>query len=204
MVVLPLVPVTPTTSSASDGWPSSAAATGAIATRSVRDHDLRHTDGKRTLVEQRDRAALDRVGSEVVSVDQEPAHAAEQRAGCDRAGVVHDRGDVDTREVTDRGGDRQAPRLVEEPREIHRATEWSTTVTRTTTVTWSAQARARRRRCLRASEPCPRRRRESRRSRPPERGRGGDPQLADREVRELARTPVRTRRSRRSMSTARR
>ena len=51
----------------------------------VRDHDLRHTDGKRTLVEQRDRAALDRFGSEVVSVDEEPAHAHEQRAGCDRS-----------------------------------------------------------------------------------------------------------------------
>ena len=49
---------------------------GAIATRASLDDDLRHVDGKRALDEQRDRAALDRLGGEVVAVDEAPAHAA--------------------------------------------------------------------------------------------------------------------------------
>ena len=58
---------------------NSSAATG-MAARA--DHEqLRHVEVERTLDDERDRPALDRLAGEVVAVDRLPGRAEEERAG---------------------------------------------------------------------------------------------------------------------------
>ena len=82
-MVLPFVPVTPTTVERrrTDDPSSVAASRPHREPHVVDDHDLRHIDGRATRsTSSGDRAALDRRGGEVVTVGDQPAHAAEQRA----------------------------------------------------------------------------------------------------------------------------
>ena len=72
VVVLPLVPVIPTTRSSAVGSPWKRAAAGPIAARTSGDHDLGHAQVQRPLADQRRRAPLDGVRGEVVPVGLEP------------------------------------------------------------------------------------------------------------------------------------
>ena len=70
MVVLPLVPVTPTTVSASDGWPQNASAIGPIASRTERASSWGSGVSIDPLHEERGGARPSAaVGREVVAVD---------------------------------------------------------------------------------------------------------------------------------------
>ena len=81
MVVLPLVPVIPTTCSSAVGSPWKRAAARAIAAADVVDQHLGHAEAERPLDDERGGAARHRVGGEVVPVAGEAGHAEEQRAG---------------------------------------------------------------------------------------------------------------------------
>ena len=85
VVVLPFVPVMPTTSSRAVGIAVQAGGGGRHRGADVVDEDLGHAEPERVLDDQRHGAARDRVGREVVAVAREAAHAEEQRAGRDAA-----------------------------------------------------------------------------------------------------------------------
>ena len=63
MVVLPLVPVTPSTRIAADGWPYRVAASGPERGAHARHPGLRHRQRQRALDEQRHRAPGDGLGA---------------------------------------------------------------------------------------------------------------------------------------------
>ena len=78
----------PTTGSRAVGSPWKRAAATAIARADVLDLHLGHAEPERPRDHERRRAALDRVGGEVVAVAGEAGHAEEQVAGLHRAVVV--------------------------------------------------------------------------------------------------------------------
>ena len=78
MVVLPLVPVTPSTRIAADGWSYSVAATGPSAARTLGTSSLGDLERQRAFDQQRDRTAGHRVGGVVVAV-------GDARRGCTRS-----------------------------------------------------------------------------------------------------------------------
>ena len=85
VVVLPSVPVIPTTASSRLGSPYHHAAAVARADRRAIDDELGQVDvGDRPLDERRRRAPGGRLGHEVVAVDVEPGHGDEERARPDR------------------------------------------------------------------------------------------------------------------------
>jgi hypothetical protein len=84
-VVLPDVPVMPTTASSRDGW---------LRRPDVRHDDLGHVDGQHVIDHQRHGAGVDSPTGEVVAVDPRPAHTAEQRPRDHVARVVHDRAEL--------------------------------------------------------------------------------------------------------------
>ena len=92
---MPFVPVMPTVLSAAVGSPYRRAAAGAIARAHVVDEDLRDAQPERPLHDQRDGAARDRLGREVVPVAGEARDAEEERARRHGAGVVGERGHLD-------------------------------------------------------------------------------------------------------------
>ncbi len=94
MVVLPFVPVTPTTVIDRDGMAEERIGELRHGRAGVVDDQL--GDGQSQLVvdEEGGRPGVDRGGRQVVTVDVHAAHAAEQRAAIDAARVVADRSDV--------------------------------------------------------------------------------------------------------------
>ena len=109
-VVLPLVPVTPTIASRSDGRPATSAAARAIAARMSATIELRDVDVELTLAQQRRGARCDRRGGEVVAVDVGAGDAAEQRTGTNRPRVVGHGGHPDRRIAGDAGVEHRSER----------------------------------------------------------------------------------------------
>ena len=92
VVVLPLVPVTPATSSVSVGRPKNSSAATGIASRALVDDELRHGQLERPLDDERDGAVLDRLRREVVPVGADAGDAEEEAA---RAGPPRVVGEVE-------------------------------------------------------------------------------------------------------------
>ena len=94
-MVLPLVPVTPTTGRRAVGSPWNARRRARHRGADVVDPHLGHAEPERPRDDQRGRAPRDRVRREVVPVAREAGHAEEQRAGRHGAVVVGQAGDLD-------------------------------------------------------------------------------------------------------------
>ena len=94
VVVLPLVPVMPTTGSARRRVAVEARRGDRHRRADVRDLHLGHAEAERPRDHQRRRPARDGVGGEVMAVAGEPGHAEEQVAGLHRAVVVGQAGDL--------------------------------------------------------------------------------------------------------------
>jgi len=95
LVVLPFVPVMPTTARRAVGSPWKRAAIGAIAARTDATCTSGNAEPEGALDHQRARSARDGVGREVVAVAREPGHAEEQRSRGDAAVVEREAGDLD-------------------------------------------------------------------------------------------------------------
>ena len=95
MVVLPLVPVTPSTRIAADGMAVQGRGEGPERGAHARHPGLRHRQRQRALHEQRHRPPGDGLGRVVVAVGPCAGDAREARAGLDPAAVVGDGVDLD-------------------------------------------------------------------------------------------------------------
>ncbi len=95
VVVLPLVPVTPSTRIDADGWSNSVAATGPSAARTLGTCACGDLERQRTFDEQRHRTPGHRVGGVLVAVGDGTGDAREARPRARLAAVVGDRGDLE-------------------------------------------------------------------------------------------------------------
>ena len=105
MVVLPLVPVIPTTVSSEVGSSLKAAAIGAIAALASSTCSLRRIELERALHDQGRGAGLDRRGREVVSVGLLAGEAEEERALGHPAAVIGEIANLHGRVAAHVGGD---------------------------------------------------------------------------------------------------
>ena len=94
VVVLPLVPVTPSTRIANDGSPWKRAASGPSTARTDATRACGTSSGSHSLDEERDRAGRDRRRRVVVPVGDRPGMQQNSAPGRDLAAVVHDRRDL--------------------------------------------------------------------------------------------------------------
>ena len=130
VVVLPLVPVIPTTASSAVGSPWKSRRRARHRGPHVVDEHLRHAEPERALDDQRRRAARHRVGGEVVAVAGEAGHAEEQRPRADRAVVVGEGDDVNVGPVAEQFAQRHAREtlaMASVPIELRRRTAASRT-----------------------------------------------------------------------------
>ena len=96
-MVLPLVPVTPTTSSSRVGSPKKTSAAGAIAARASRTTTCGTGRSSARSTTSATAPRSDRLRREVVAVGPRARHGEEERAGADRARVVGEIAHLDRR-----------------------------------------------------------------------------------------------------------
>ena len=140
-MVLPFVPVTPTTAQRGRGVPVEAGGGGRHRGAHVLDLDLRHAGVDRPRDDQRRGAARHRVGREVVPVAREPGHAEEQGAGLHRAVVVGQAADLDRRPIAEQVSDGHPRAVYERPRRLRCAACRSSTAPTDAASCWTPRAR---------------------------------------------------------------